>query len=233
VSAWDWLWVAAIGFLIVLAGLVAFLTAVWKLRPQRAGDPSASYDPAKDRTIIITQLGLGTLLVLVGAALGVIVHEVGPDSANDIALSIATAVIGVGAALLPAGAAATASSRILQSLPERGEEKPVATTSDRRADLGSTEVEFAGRLDPKGRSVRWYFEYGDTDQLGRYTRATDAEWTSGERPVASEMDHFVGDTPNRAIDLYYRLVAIDTTTNEVFRGEVRKLEKPQTGPAPS
>jgi hypothetical protein len=66
-----------------------------------------------DRLIVSVQLLLGFLLVVFGACL---VAFAGLSDKS----SIAIAVIGVGAAILPSGAAASASARILQGLPSSG-----------------------------------------------------------------------------------------------------------------
>ncbi len=63
-----------------------------------------------DRIIVAAQLLLGFLLVVFGACL---VAFAGLSDKS----SVAIAVIGVGAAVLPSGAAASASARILQGLP--------------------------------------------------------------------------------------------------------------------
>jgi hypothetical protein len=63
-----------------------------------------------DRIIVLVQLGLSFLLVVLGACL---VAFAGLDQKS----SVAIAVIGVGAAVLPSGAAASASARIMQGLP--------------------------------------------------------------------------------------------------------------------
>jgi hypothetical protein len=60
-----------------------------------------------DRWLILAQLLLGAALVVFGALLAALSKEAVHD--------IGTAVIGVGAALLPAGVAASASARIRQS----------------------------------------------------------------------------------------------------------------------
>ncbi len=124
-SAWDWLFLSSVGLFVALAALILLILFLRVVRTepataQQQSDP-APYDASQDRSIVRWQLGLGAFLVLAGATLGVVVHEIGPDSDADVGLSIATAVIGVGAALLPAGAAATASNRILASLPKTGE----------------------------------------------------------------------------------------------------------------
>lgn len=65
-----------------------------------------------DRLIIVAQIAAGVLLVIFGACLEAFAGLTATDN-------ISLAVIGVGAALLPSGAAASASARILQGLPSR------------------------------------------------------------------------------------------------------------------
>src|SRR4051794_3351859 len=73
---------------------------------------------AHDRDIVTTQLRLGAGLIALGAVLAV-VFGLAFDDTNGIAIAMGTAVIGAGAALLPAGAAASASARILSTLPQQ------------------------------------------------------------------------------------------------------------------
>jgi len=80
-----------------------------------------------DRTIVAVQLLLGFLLVVFGACL---VAFAGLSDKS----SVAIAVIGVGAAVLPSGAAASASARILQGLPSS------ATPELSNLQLDSSEV---------------------------------------------------------------------------------------------
>jgi hypothetical protein len=63
-----------------------------------------------DRWLILAQLLLGVGLVVFGALLAALTRAATHD--------IGTAVIGVGAALIPAGVAASASARIGQTLPK-------------------------------------------------------------------------------------------------------------------
>jgi plastocyanin len=66
--------------------------------------------PTGDRAIVVIQLLVGFLLVVFGACLVAFANL--SDKSG-----VAVAVIGVGAAVLPSGAAASASARILQGLP--------------------------------------------------------------------------------------------------------------------
>jgi hypothetical protein len=78
--------------------------------PQRA----ATRAQKGDRWLIFAQLLLGVGLVVFGALLAALSKAATHD--------IGTAVIGVGAALIPAGAAASASARINQALQKDGTE---------------------------------------------------------------------------------------------------------------
>jgi hypothetical protein len=73
-----------------------------------------------DRWLIFAQLFSGVALVVFGALLAALTKAATHD--------IGTAVIGVGAALIPAGAAASASARINQTLPK---EPPAGGAGDR------------------------------------------------------------------------------------------------------
>jgi|SRR5262245_12831865 len=66
--------------------------------------PAAAAAPNWDRVVIVLQLAAGVALVVFGALLAALTKEGTHD--------IGTAVIGVGAALIPAGAAASATARI-------------------------------------------------------------------------------------------------------------------------
>jgi len=69
--------------------------------------PPSGAAPNWDRVVIIAQLLAGVALVVFGALLAALTKEATHD--------IGTAVIGVGAALIPAGAAASASARIAKT----------------------------------------------------------------------------------------------------------------------
>jgi hypothetical protein len=69
--------------------------------------PPSAAAPNWDRIVIIAQLVAGVALVVFGALLAALTKEATHD--------IGTAVIGVGAALIPAGAAASATARIAKT----------------------------------------------------------------------------------------------------------------------
>jgi hypothetical protein len=74
-----------------------------------------------DRGLIRSQMRLGTGLIAFGA-LSIPLFQVSgvlEGQAATAAFAVATAVIGAGAAMLPSGAAAGASARILRSLPDQ------------------------------------------------------------------------------------------------------------------
>jgi hypothetical protein len=82
------------------------------------GDPRAGLE---ERGLIRSQMRLGTGLIAFGA-LSIPIFQVSgvlEGQAATAAFAVATAVIGAGAAMLPTGAAAGASARILRSLPEQ------------------------------------------------------------------------------------------------------------------
>jgi hypothetical protein len=68
-------------------------------------------NPGPDRWVIIAQLAVAFLLIVFGACLAAFAGLSGTNTA------IPLAVIGAGAALLPGGASAAASARILQAMP--------------------------------------------------------------------------------------------------------------------
>jgi hypothetical protein len=74
-----------------------------------------------DRGLIRSQMRLGSGLIAFGALSIPLFQATGvlDGQAATAAFAVATAVIGAGAAMLPTGAAAGASARILRSLPDR------------------------------------------------------------------------------------------------------------------
>jgi hypothetical protein len=118
----------------------------------------------QDRTIILTQLGLGASLVVFGALLLVIFKatNVFGTSSSDLTTiggNVATAVLGIGAALLPAGAASAASSRILASLPSQpAQQAPTITGITATPDpAGGTNV--SGHI-ITGEEGFWFVQHG-------------------------------------------------------------------------
>jgi hypothetical protein len=121
-SPWDWCALSLIT-LVVVAGVLVLV--YWALRainnsikkdaPVLAVGEDATR--AADRMIVLSQLWMGVGLIVFGAGIAVLFGVVFSDRDIDkIALSIGTAVIGTGAALLPAGASASASGRINTSI---------------------------------------------------------------------------------------------------------------------
>ena len=121
-SPWDWCALTLITLVVVAAVLVlvywairAINVSIRKSVRSRAGDEDASR--AADRMIVVSQLWMGVGLIVFGAIIAVLFGVVFSDRDIDkVALSIGTAVIGTGAALLPAGASASASGRINTSI---------------------------------------------------------------------------------------------------------------------
>jgi hypothetical protein len=77
----------------------------------------------EERGLIRSQMRLGAGLIALGA-LSIPLFQVSgvlEGQAATAAFAVATAVIGAGAAMLPTGAAAGASARILRSLPDRSD----------------------------------------------------------------------------------------------------------------
>jgi hypothetical protein len=78
----------------------------------------------EERGLIRSQMRLGTALIAFGT-LSIPIFQVSgvlEGQATTAAFGVATAVIGAGAAMLPTGAAASASARILRSLPDQDAE---------------------------------------------------------------------------------------------------------------
>src|SRR3954452_5771211 len=119
----------------------------------REGVRMPDNQPTTDHTIVKLQLWLGFWLVVLGGA-GAIVFGVllSDRDIEGVALAIGTAVIGVGAALLPPGAAGSASARILSPLPNRdaaAQHADVVTPSP-PPTLAGAAVQFSGTVNPNG-----------------------------------------------------------------------------------
>lgn len=143
-----------------------------------AAGQRAARDRPSDRGIVVRQMYVGAGLVGFGAILvgiyAVAFKVVGIELTTPtgspsggagltilgtVAVSTATAVIGAGAALLPSGAAATASYRILQSLPSSGPQPPDVVTGS-SADKGGGIATVMGTVNPHGQTVAYFFRYG-------------------------------------------------------------------------
>jgi hypothetical protein len=126
-----------------------------------------------DRTIILVQLGLGVGLVVFGALLLVIfkatdVFGTANSNLTTIGGNIATGVLGVGAALLPAGAASAASSRILASLPSQPTtQPPVVTGITATPDPAGGGTNLSGHVITSDEGF-WFVQYGS--QSGDYQK---------------------------------------------------------------
>jgi hypothetical protein len=141
---------ATLGY--VAAVLALALVAVWLLvgRLEREATGRSSLGDAiqganiaaNDRVIILSQLWVGAALITVGAAAGIFVVLLGGGD-DEFGLAIATAVIGAGAALLPPGAASSASTRILETLPRQRLESG-ATVRTNQANLAGAVVPAEG-----------------------------------------------------------------------------------------
>ena len=132
--------------------------------------PGAARSPGRptDRSIIVLQLALGTFLVVFGALLLVIFKAtdvLGTPSVSTIGGNVATGVLGVGAALLPAGAAGAASTRILAQLPATpARPAPTVTGAHTSAAAGATTV--SGEITTLDDGF-WFVQYGS--EPGNYT----------------------------------------------------------------
>jgi hypothetical protein len=162
---------AGLGYLAAVVGLaVAIVLLAWLLtgalqRRNRGPAPARRRSASDEHAIVRTQLVLGAGLVLAGAVVGLIclcfIHP--SDAVASPILALATAVIGAGATLLPAGAAGSANARLAAqggaSAAGADGTAPVATMfpgfTEKRKLLGS--------VDPKGHTGFVRFQYGGTD----------------------------------------------------------------------
>lgn len=185
-----------------------------------AGQQSARDRPS-DRGIVIRQMYIGAALVGFGAVLvgiyAVAFKLAGVDLTvptgssgggagltilGTVAVSTATAVIGAGAALLPSGAAATASYRILQSLPSSGPQLPDVVTGSSQ-DKGGGIATLTGTVNPHGQTVAYFFRYGDN----KVTSPEVAPAGSTAQQVSADVQLTKGD----AYELVATIGAIDVS----------------------
>lgn len=128
-------------------------------------NPSGSGNPSRDRTIILIQLGIGAGLVVFGALLLVIfraTNVLGTSSSDltTIGGNVATAVLGIGAALIPAGAAGAASSRILASLPSQSPEQEPVVMGIAASPVSAGGANVTGHIITSGDGF-WFVQYGN------------------------------------------------------------------------
>jgi hypothetical protein len=133
--------------------------------PGGAGsNPGGAPGSGNDRMIIVVQLVVGAVLVMFAALLLVIFKVTnvlgGSGDLTAVAGSVATGVLGVGAALLPSGAAASASARILSGLPSQpaAQVPVVAGVTATHLDTGS---HVAGSLVTADDGL-WFVQWGDS-----------------------------------------------------------------------
>ena len=159
------------------------------------GNPGASNNSSRDRAIILIQLGLGAGLVVFGALLLVIfkaTNVLGTSSSDltTIGGNVATAVLGIGAALLPAGAASAASSRILASLPSQSPEQEPVVMGITASPVAAGGANVTGHILTSDDGF-WFVQYGDTSGdykntvfEGRLTARPEEQDISTKDPVA-------------------------------------------------
>jgi hypothetical protein len=150
------------------ATLVVLLLAVlgWRLlgllrAPQPRERRRGARKGGDDRAIITNQLAWGSALILAGAILGIVCLcfiDPGDEALGGPVLALATAVIGAGATLLPAGAAGTAGARLRDAAAARPAPLAVTGSADRTGDDTAT---VSGTVDPRGNDVNAFFEYQD------------------------------------------------------------------------
>jgi hypothetical protein len=159
--------------------------AVDLAKPAKAKKPKDQ----QERNVVYIQFVVGVFLIVFGALLFVIYKWAGiypgSGSTSDSTIGyVATAIIGAGVAVLPAGAAGAASARILSGAPALGA-GPIATTG------ASTEtgdgIVLHGTVNGHGDPTNYYFEYGSA--AGSHTSSTSVSPVPGSGAavgVASE-----------------------------------------------
>jgi hypothetical protein len=165
----------------------------------------------QERNVVYIQFVVGVFLVVFGALLFVIykwagIYPTKGTSDNTIGY-VATAIIGAGVAVLPAGAAGAASARILSGAPSLGG-GPTATTGASTATATGTVLH--GTINGHGDPTNYYFEYGNA--AGTYlTKTAVVAAPTGGTPagVASEAIAFnAGGVPAMS---NYRIVAFNAS----------------------
>ena len=127
-------------------------------------NPGGAAGAGNDRMIIVVQLVVGALLVMFAALLLVIFKVTnvlgGAGDLTAVAGSVATGVLGVGAALLPSGAAASASARILQGLPSQPAAQAPVVAAVIATHLAAGGSHVAGSIVTAGDGL-WFVQWGD------------------------------------------------------------------------
>jgi hypothetical protein len=96
---------------VVLVVLFVWMSVRYLTGVSRSGGSASPTHLDQDRYIVVTQLRLGVLLIVFGAAVGII-FGLAFDDNKGVALALGTAALGAGAAMLPGGASAQASNRL-------------------------------------------------------------------------------------------------------------------------
>jgi hypothetical protein len=222
---------AGLGYLsgaLLVATLVlalGWLASAWRSRepgpPRRRGPRRGGGD---DRGIVRAQLAWGAGLVIVGAIVGLIclcfVHP--GDTAQGPVLALATATIGAGATLLPAGAASAASARMTQAGNGTALDPVVVTTV-------VTHEDFKGTVVPNRTASTAYFEYQDAPVTGKPDAAI-AKTGPNENVAADVAVREVAFKPtalDSAKDYRVRLVA-ETAAGKRIEGNWLELPKQRT-----
>jgi hypothetical protein len=213
---------------VLLAVLGARLLGLLTSRRAGGQGPRRPARPTDDRGIIRSQLAWGSGLVITGAIIGLVclcfVHP--SDLVEGPVLALATAVIGAGATLLPAGAASSAGTRIQQELNEVAGAPVVTTTTATRA--GQDKAKVSGTVDPGASDVEAYFEYRHVDPDGEHgpiAQLRPGEQISARAAVQTVERDLVTLDGTRAYQV--RLVA-ETPAGK--RGEGRWLDFPEWAP---
>lgn len=160
----------------------------------------------RERNLVYMQFLVAVFLIVFGALLFVVYKWAGiypPSQTSDnSAVSLATAIIGAGVAVLPAGAAGAASARILSGLPNIGG-GPTATTGAATQDTANPgQYTLAGTIDGRGVATSYYFEYGPSTSYGQTTAVQAAPTnTAAVHVTAGPVQLNAGD--------HYRVVALN------------------------
>lgn len=160
----------------------------------------------RERNVVYLQFLVAVLLIVFGALLFVVYKWAGiyppAQTSDNSAVYIATAIIGAGIAVLPAGAAGAASARILAGLPNIGG-GPTATTGAATQDAANpAQYMLAGTIDGHGAATSYYFEYGANTSYGKTTSVQAAPTdTAAVHVTAGPVAAQVGD--------HYRIVVLN------------------------
>ena len=181
------------------AGVVLIVLVVWAAIRFLTGVGGRRVPPGSpldgDRYIVVTQMRYGVALIAFGATIGIIFGLAFPDD-KGIALSLGTAALGAGAAMLPGGASASATARMNKRQEAKDDEAAArATTETVRAATGTYTVP-AATAAPAASGAEPEAEPADgamaPDALAEHPDHPSNELDAGEAEIEGSAPELVG-----------------------------------------